>query len=357
MSSETRLGETRLGETALGDTELGDLVAGDSTLPRFAVPSDVRRWGLENRIAERNAVRATLMLLETVVVAAALVGLGEFAGSWWGWMLAWTGLVGVMMRVDAIHHEAVHRSLFDNRLGNDLVAIVTGAIEGFHAPIYRSFHLSHHALTRRDGDPSDPEDFYDEMLTRPMQLGPLRVPARIVYIVGNLIGGTTFALQLIIEALATLLGRPPAYVRVASLERHVRRWGWLPFVLWGSVIGGSIVSGHSGELLRWWVVPMMLFLSGPYTFFALSEHYRASHNGQMIVSTGSVTSNPLYRRITLDGNFHLAHHVFPTASWWWLPEADSRLRDRTELSYRSYTSFHLRLWRDMSKEPGTPSVP
>ena len=77
------------------------------------------------------------------------------------------------------------------------------------------------------------------MLTRPFRIGPLRVRARAVYVIGLIIGGISFALQLIAGTFATLIGRPPAYVGAASLERHVRRWGWLPFALWGSVAAGG----------------------------------------------------------------------------------------------------------------------
>jgi fatty acid desaturase len=148
-------------------TELAPTVAEDSTLPLFAVPSDIRQWGLRVRLADRSTIRATLMLVETALLYAAFIVVGESLGTWWGWMLAWVGLVMCMMRLDAVHHEAVHRSLFVRRWPNDVIAGITGALEGLHGPTYRCFHLSHHALTRRDHDLSDPEGFYDELLTRP----------------------------------------------------------------------------------------------------------------------------------------------------------------------------------------------
>ncbi len=97
-----------------------------------------------------------------------------------------------------------------------------------------------------------------------------------------LIGGISFAVQLVIGAIATMLGRSPAYVGAGSLERHVRRWGWVPFALWTSVIAAAVLTGHTGELVHWWIVPMVLFLCGPYTFFALPEHYAAPHNNPMV---------------------------------------------------------------------------
>ncbi|HEY0521047.1 MAG TPA: fatty acid desaturase [Ilumatobacteraceae bacterium] len=329
-------------------TELAPSVAEDSTLPLFAVPAEIRQWGARVRVADRNPLRATAMLLESIVLYGVFIAGGEELDSWWGWIIAWVGLVVCMMRVDAIHHEAVHRSLFVRRWPNDLIATFTGALEGFHGPTYRCFHLAHHALTRRDQDLSDPEAFYDEVLTRPFSIGPVHLGARAVYLVGMLAGGVTFAVQLMIGAIGTLFGRAPAFVGAASLERHIRRWGWLPFVLWGTAICGSVLSGHSAELIRWWLVPMLVFLCGPYTFFALPEHYAAPHNDPMVTATGSVRSTPMYRWLTLDGNFHLAHHVFPTASWWRLADADAQLRSVTTLRHTGYLRFHRDVWRELA---------
>jgi|GEM_PF-7010561 len=329
-------------------TALAPTVADDSTLPLFAVPADIRQWGARVRLADRSAVKATLMLIETVALYATFIVVGELIGTWWGWIPAWAGLVMCMMRLDAVHHEAVHRSLFEQRWPNDVIAGVSGAMEGLHGPTYRCFHLSHHALTRRDQEMTDPEGFYDEMLTRPFSIGPLRVRARAVYVIGLFIGGVSFALQLIGGAVATFVGRPPAYIRAASLERHVRRWGWFPFVLWASVSSAAVLTGHGVELVLWWLVPMLLFLCGPYTFFALPEHYAAPHNNPMVTATGSVRSTPFYQWLTLDGNFHLAHHVFPTASWWRLADADAQLRNVTTLRYRGYVAFHRMIWHDLA---------
>ncbi|HSB88188.1 MAG TPA: fatty acid desaturase, partial [Ilumatobacteraceae bacterium] len=144
-----------------------------------------------------------------------------------------------------------------------------------------------------------------------------------------------------------------AYVRAASLERHVRRWGLLPFALWGGAIGIAIATAHVPELLRWWVVPMLVFLCGPYTFFALPEHYTAPHNASMLTTTASVRSNALYRWLTLDGNYHLAHHVFPNASWWRLGEVDGHLQDVSALRYPGYVSFYRNVWHQLSTSSGS----
>ena len=337
-------------------TELADPVADDSTLPLFAVPTEIRQWGVRVRLADRSAARASAMLVETAAMYTAFVVLGETIDRWWGWLPAWAGLVMCMMRIDAVHHEAIHRSLYARRWCNDVVASIAGALEGFHGPLYRCFHLAHHALTRRDRDVVDPEDFYDEALTRALVLGRLRIGARFVLIAGTVLGGVSFAVKLLVGAVRTLAGRPPAYVGAASLQRHVRRWGLAPFAVWGCAIAVTVLTGHVGELVHWWIVPMVLFLCGPYTFFALPEHYTAPHNAPMVTSTGSVRSNPFYRWLTLDGNLHLAHHVFPTASWWRLTEADVQLRDISALRYRGYLAFYRGVWRNLSASTSSDSA-
>jgi len=177
-----------------------------------------------------------------------------------------------------------------------------------------------------------------------------------VYVSGVLIGGVSFAFQLIAGTLLTFVGRPPTYVGASSLGRHVRRWGLLPFAFWASVSTVALVTDHGAELLKWWVVPMLLFLCGPYTFFALPEHYAAPHNHPMMISTGSVRTTSLYRWVTLDGNFHLAHHIFPNASWWRLADADAQLHDATTLRYPGYVAFHRQVWRDLAARRGVSSA-
>ena len=86
-----------------------------------------------------------------------LVVVGQSIDRWWGWVIAWVGLTICMMRIDAVHHEAdPPQPLRPTRCTNDLIGCISGAVEGFHAPTYRCFHLSHHALTRRDDDARRP---------------------------------------------------------------------------------------------------------------------------------------------------------------------------------------------------------
>jgi fatty acid desaturase len=337
-----------------GKMTLAESIAEDSALPRFFVPRDARDWGRRNAISERDPRRAALMLVETAVWYAASILFAEVVGTWWAWAITWISVVACMMRIDAIQHEGVHRSLFRSKFGNDLVACIAGTLEGLHSSTYRCYHLAHHALTRQTGDPSDPEDFYDELMTRPKKLGPITVPARLMYLVGNA-SGALLPIQLLIDALATLSGRPPAYIRVAALERHVRRWGLVPIALWVVAVGAAMATNHGTELLTWWIVPMVMFISGPYVFFALSEHYGAPADGQMVYSTGSVESNGLYRWITLDGNYHLAHHVFPNASWWWLRAADNELQDDRTIRHSGYLRFHRQVWADTGQRRSVPN--
>ena len=186
----------------------------------------------------------------------AFVVLGESIGQWWGWVLAWIGLVMCMMRIDAVHHEAIHRSLFARRWLNDVIASVTGALEGFHGPTYRCFHLAHHALTRRDHGQSDPEDFYDEVLTRPRSVGPVHIGARA--------GSRRWHVDRRVSrsqcsSWSAPLARCSAAHRPMWAQHHSNamcdvgdscpsRCGQAPS-------SSAVATGHTTELLQWWLVP------------------------------------------------------------------------------------------------------
>jgi fatty acid desaturase len=328
------------------ESALANSVADNATLPRLNVPAHARSWARQHAISQRRPRRAALMLIETGAWSVASVAFAEVVATWWAWSIAWISLVACIMRLDAIHHEAVHRSLFHGRFANDLVATVAGGLSGLHGPAYRGYHLAHHALTRRTGDP---ENLYDVTITEPRRFATITIPARVMYVVGIVSSGHVMAVQLVVYALTTMAGRPPPHVRGAALERHARRWAVVPFAFWVCLVGGAIATGHLGELVTWWIVPLLLFLSGPFAFFALAEHYGAPADEPALYSTGSVETNRLYRWLSLDGNYHLAHHVFPTASWWWLRAADQELRDDKTIHHRGYITFHRQVWADMGR--------
>ena len=172
-------------------------------------------------------------------------------------------------------------------------------------------------------------------------------------------GGPVFALTMVVATVRCLLGAPPAWVAGPTLARSIRRWGAASGALAVAVIVASVASGRGADLMLWWLGPVTLFLLGPFTWMTMFEHRGAARDVSILESSGTVTSNAVFRRVLLNGNYHLAHHVLPTASWWNLGAVDAEVlrwrqqqpdaaeKPTANLRHSGFVDFHRRLWADL----------
>ena len=329
-------------------TELAPTVADDSTLPLFAVPADIRQWGVRVRVADRSAVRATLMLIETAVLYAAFIVIGESIGT----------LVGLDIGLGRARHvHDAHRC---------------GASRGcpsqpVRATLAERRHRRDHRRDRRV--PWSDVPVLPPLAPRPHPARPRAVRprgvlrrtvdpavldrsacasrARTVYVIGLFIGGVSFA-RATHRRRDRHLRRSTARLRRCGVARASRATlGMVPVRTVGIGHRGSACSPGTWSRSR---------CCGGWCRCCCSCAVRTRSSRcpsttprrttiPMVTATGSVRSTPFYRWLTLDGNFHLAHHVFPTASWWRLADADAQLRNVTTLRYRGYVAFHRDVWR------------
>ncbi|HEX7097456.1 MAG TPA: fatty acid desaturase, partial [Acidimicrobiales bacterium] len=193
--------------------------------PEAAVPDDVRKFVRAQRLARPDG-RATLRHGAVVLaVWVALVAIGIAADSLAVWIPIWLALALCTATPLALMHEAVHLNLFRSRAAN----LVTGTIAAtwlfFHAPAYRAWHLTHHAYTFTEDD--------SEQL-------PARFRSRLGYLAFCAVLGPSFAVILWFGAIATLLGKPPRWVRGPRLARHVRIGALASFVVVAAVVAAGL---------------------------------------------------------------------------------------------------------------------
>ncbi len=199
----------------------------------------------------------------------------------------------------------------------------------------------HHGYTRTDG--KDPERFYEMVKSKAM----------LIFTV--IAGGFAFSLTMIAGTLQCLLGSHPSWVTSDRVARNVRWQGFASLAI--SVLGvvGLVLSGLTPWLVRWWLAPVAVFLCGPFTWMTFFEHSGAERDAQILVSSGTVRSNRFFSWVILNGNFHLAHHVMPTTSWWNLPALDREIRDLEATATADYSAtlhtgffaFHQQLWKKL----------
>ena len=297
------------------------------------------------------------MLVVTGLIYVGLVVMGQSIDRWWGWVIAWIGLTMCMLRIDAVHHEAIHRSLYVHRFPNDLIGCFTGAIEGFHGPTYRCFHLAHHALTRRDDSLADPEGFYDETADPPAlvrspasrgseHIGRRRVDRRsVVRLATRRRARSPPARPAACVCRRRLTGTP----RATLGPRAVRSCGRVP-LLQQSLTGHTTICCAGGSCR----------CSCSCAARTRSSPCRSTTPRRTTTRWSPrpvpCDPTPFYRWLTLDGNFHLAHHVFPNV----LVVATQGCRCGTapcyQLRYRGYVAFHRIAWNNLAPSTASDSA-
>ena len=288
--------------------------------------------------AKLNLILAALLLL----LLPSVLLLSGRVESMWG--LALLALVyGILMNSGyALLHEAEH-NLFHphpavNQIGGVLLALF------FPAPFHllREGHLGHHMRNRSDDEAFD---FYfdgERAIWKHLQFyGILTGFFWVVIVFGNLLALLKPAL---LQPRYASFDRPTAAF-LASLnprfQRLIRLEALLVFLLHGGIV-------WLGEI-PWLNYALVLFGFG----FSWSAMQYVHHFGTVRdVSMGARNLRTFFwlDAVWLNHNWHLNHHINPTAPWIYLP----RLYRGAEFARDNLFVAYLRMWR--GPRPATEHV-
>ena len=298
-----------------------------------AARSLVRR----NSLNDRAPVRVSTRLALTTAVFVLQVFLALAHPGWASWVLIWIVVPPALLSCGAITHEAVHGHLFDNHLANQAVGVAASLPLGISYAMYRASHLEHHRHTHGPGDP-EPLD----LLTKPWQL-VLGIPALSVAFLYTLWSGN----------LATLVGRPPSYVKRSDVPIAAVSFLAQLFVSGALVVVGSRAGW--GVLVAGFVVPWLLGAAVWLSILGLAEHYEMPWGpAPAIATTRSVDSNAIVRFAYWNTNYHCEHHMVPSVPCWNLRAVHDHISEEvtTSSGYISYLrGLHGRLSRGDIPEP------
>jgi fatty acid desaturase len=268
------------------------------------------------------------------VAVALYLGAGLAAGAVGGAparVAAWLVQAIVLTGTYSAMHEAAHRHLFAGRSANRVAGVLCGAAILVDFSLYRTFHLQHHATTASADDPEPKAE--------------LRSVAAYLGVVA--VAGAAFVLGLLVDVARTLAGRPPRYVRTDAQRRAVQRDALPLGVALAVAVGGLLVA--PGTVLRWWLVPLAITYTVPFILTALPEHHGCGTAADPLSHTRTVVSNPVFRYLYWNNNFHAEHHLAPSVAYHRLPELHAHLAGRHEHVSRSYLSFHRDLVRRLGR--------
>lgn len=280
-----------------------------------------------------------LGLLIAVHAGGAVIGLA--IDRWYVWLAVWAVQAVNMLGMVAMTHEAVHSHYVGSRRANRVIGTIAGLVLLTNFEIYKSRHIGHHA------DTCGPDDTEGE---------PYKFTARWQILAAFATGGIAYILSLPMLGFWVSFGGRPSWATSAGARRRIRinQLWWLATV--AALIAIATVDLRSVAFV--WLIPVALFLSGPFVFVLMPEHYDAPGPGIVTSNTRTCVSNPLMRFIFLNTNLHTAHHDKPIVPWTGLPAHHENLEPRidNEWVFSGYWAFYRFMWRNVGRPAASESV-
>jgi fatty acid desaturase len=247
----------------------------------------------------------------------------ETRGTWWvvPALIAQAVLVNTLF---GAMHEAVHYGAFRTRWLNDVLAFFSGAAILNNAGFYRHYHYAHHRYTqdpRRDPEliTSGTPRTWGQYLLRMSALPFLAIRSRDIFLF-------PFGLKGDVD-----------YIHESAWP-EVRRWGRLLLALYAALAVGSILL-KTDAVLWVWVVPLLIGLP-LLRLYLVCEHTLCPNSDDGFANTRTTTSNALVRFLMWNLPYHAEHHLFPSISFWNLPEAHRHLKPHLKHVAPTYAGVH-----------------
>jgi len=307
--------------------------------PRTALPDVLPTERLTERATARPPLRDELRRVRNARSALALASLGAqvagvIAGVVWlahplAYVVGFVVMGRVIVCLNVLGHEAVHRTLFSNRALNDWAGRWLASYPVFVAfELYRRGHMAHH---RDELGPDEP----DLALYRGYPISRASLRRKLVRDAVGITGWTL--LRGLLRGLRKPRTRPVA-ARIVGLH--------LGFVAVATVFGHP-------ELYLLWIGPYLTQWRVTNRLRAIAEHGGMIRSADRRETTHSVRQGVAARTFMVPYHLglHLAHHVDIGVPCWNLPRLHRELRASgwlpDELVYPSYRS----LWRRLSSAP------
>jgi fatty acid desaturase len=308
------------------------------------VNQEVRDWAAQQHLSVISHRRSAQAIVEALSLWASGVVVGTQIGGWLGRIIGWLVIGASLIRLQYLFHEAAHRSIFRISWMNDLFGAILGSIALVPHAAYRAHHIEHHGNTRVDhAGRSDPEAFYDE------------VNSRVTYLTTIVFGGAYLSGWYSWQVIRAVAHCPVPWLRSEHFRSHLRNWGPLSSLGSLGLLTACITPRFGPTLVTWWLIPVAIFLSSMFTLLGFSEHHGVPRNSPVLFASSTLTSNPIYRWLSLNAGYHRAHHLLPNTAFSCLPMLEQQIINILQTRgvhddaprHRGIVSFHWRLWKHL----------
>ncbi|MDQ1438964.1 MAG: hypothetical protein QOK43_2593 [Acidimicrobiaceae bacterium] len=300
----------------------------------MGIAKDVVEFVAEQDLATPSAAESNLRTAALAGLYAAVLAGAAAAHSVVVWALAWVAMGAIMLGCYAAMHEAIHAHLYRSKRANRVAGLLWGAAVLANFSVYRAYHLQHHSHTRIEGDTEPHEAF--------------RGGGQ--YLFYTPLIGLLFWFQLAGASLASLTGRSPWYARTERQRSAIRTDALAVHGLTLALVAAAFK--WPTVVARSWGIPFLVS-TVVVSLVTLPEHYGCDQVPDSFRSTRTTLSNPVVRFLFWNNNFHAAHHIYPAVPY----NKVGRLHDytvgRTSFVGRSYTAFHVDLFRSLRRDFST----
>jgi len=298
------------------------------------------------------------MVLSNFLLVAAAMALVAWLPRWWTVLPALFVIGGRQLGMAIVMHEAAHRTLFRSRRRNDALGDWGGAYWVFlSVPLYRPYHLQHHAHAGTDQDP-------DLALKTPYPAGRASLLRKCLRDLTFVTGVKRFigTAKLLVEAARSSRvetgpgdaeGGARFFGQAISRADAVR--ALRGFVVTQLFLFGLLLSFGHPELYVLWAAAWL----GPYSLSmrirSIAEHGMTPQTRDPFQNTRTVQANLVERLLFAPNrvNFHLEHHLAMTVPHRNLPRFHRLLRERGLLEDAQVMDGYPAVMRDAARSPAS----
>lgn len=297
----------------------------------MGISKDLVEFVAEEGLAKPSGLESNARTLVLAGAYAGILAAATRADTLAVWVVAWAAMGAVMLSCYAAMHEAIHAHLYSSKRANRVAGLLWGAAVLANFSVYRAYHLQHHSHTRIEGDTEPHEDY--------------RGAGQ--YLFYTPLIGLLFWFQLGAASVASLAGKSPWYARTERQRKAIR--------LDAAVVGLATLA-IAAAAVKWpmvvarsWAIPFLVS-TVVVSIVTLPEHYGCDQVPDYFRSTRTTLSNPVLQFLFWNNNFHAAHHIYPAVPYNKVGKLHDYTIDRTSYVSRSYTAFHIDLFRSLYKK-------
>lgn len=302
-------------------------------IPRF---SRTRHIDQVRELSKVNGWRSAALIAGVWVPLVSVLIWAAYVPTWWVAVIAACVIGSRQVAMGVLVHDAVHYSLFKNRLVNDLVSDFFLAFPiGMSTGLYRKTHFQHHRFTnteddidlvaqREDGEwfewPKNAREFVTVMLRSVMGLNAHRGWIMLKH------WAPWYHLR---DPISPAF---PMHTRILYLINVSIVYG---IVIWGF----NVAPWLTGRLIAIYMIPGLTLVNFAMRMRATAEHIGAD-NSEELRATRTVLPHWWERWIVspVGVNYHLEHHLFPSVPGPNLHKLHDVLMDDPEYRERAHVT-------------------